>query len=99
MADEITGRDSYILTQALILAINAVDSTDVKRRQFSNRDDMMKLLLAICPNSADWSVIANSVGVDPPPEDSPGYEEWLNAGRPKLRLVSDSSDDTPDGTG
>ena len=103
MADDITGRDGYIMAQALILAINAIDDTNVERRQFSNRDDMMKLLLAICPNSADWSLFANSVGVDPPPGDTPVYEEWLNAGRPKLRLVvdnsDDNSDDTPDETG
>ena len=75
MADEITGRDAYIMAQALILAINAIDGTEVERRQSSNRDDMMKLLLAVWPDRTGWRAIANGIGVDPPPADSPGYEE------------------------
>ena len=75
MADEITGRDAYIMAQALILAINAIDGTEVERRQSSNRDDMMKLLLAVWPDRTGWPAIANGIGVDPPPADSPGCEE------------------------
>ncbi len=95
MADDITGRDSFILAQALILAINAIDGLEVERRPFSNRRDMMQLLLAIWPNRADWSTLVGGMGVDPPPEDSPGFEEWLNAGRPKLRLVWEQPDPLP----
>ena len=87
MADEVTGRDAYIMAQALILAINAIDSTEVNRRQFSNREDMMKLLIAIWPSPDGWATIAHGVGVDPPSIDSPDYEEFLNAGGPTLRLV------------
>ena len=86
MADDITGRDHYIVAQALILGINAIDGTPIERRQSSNRDDMMRLLLAICPDQTDWQIIANGVGVDAPAVDLPADEQMREA-KPKLRLV------------
>jgi hypothetical protein len=86
LSDEITGRDHYILAQALILGINAIDGTPIERRQSSNRDDMMRLLLAVYPGQADWQIIANGVGVDVPAVDLPEDKQMREA-KPKLRLV------------
>ncbi len=96
MTDQITGRDGYIMAEALILAINAIDSMDADTRPYSNRDDMMKLLFALRPDQTSWTVIANSVDVDPPPIDSPGYDQWVNAGRPELRLVYERPEPPPE---
>ncbi len=87
MADDITGWDDYILAQALILGINAIDGTPIERRQSSNRGDMMRLLLAICPDQTDWQIIANGVGVDVPAVNLPENEKPPKTKSAKLRLV------------
>lgn len=77
----------YIMAQALILGINAIDGTPIERRQPSNRDDMIRLLLAIYPNQADWQIIANGVGIDVPAVDLPEDEQKRETEPTKLRLV------------
>ncbi len=87
MNESITGRDGYIMAQALILGINAIDGTPIEHRQESNRDDMMRLLLAIYPGQADWQIIASGVGVDVPAVNLPENEKPPKTKSAKLRLV------------
>jgi hypothetical protein len=49
----ITGRDGYIIVQALALAAAVIDRLPNIYREESNRDDMIKILHALgCPGSA-----------------------------------------------
>ena len=45
---DITGRDSYIIAVALSYAIECINRLPVEWQEQSERDDMEKLLIAIC---------------------------------------------------
>ena len=49
---EVTGRDDYIMWQALIYAIAAIDSLPVHERELSNQEDMRLLLAVRFPDAA-----------------------------------------------
>jgi len=46
----VTGRDGYILIQALCYAIATIDRLPEHRQEASNHQDMIKLLEAMCPD-------------------------------------------------
>jgi hypothetical protein len=46
----ITGRDGYIIQQALLYAIKYIDALPAKLRETSNQEDMVKILLSKNPN-------------------------------------------------
>lgn len=48
--DNITGRDRYVLVKALVYAIAAIDSRPSDQQERSDRDDMARLLEAMCPD-------------------------------------------------
>jgi CelD/BcsL family acetyltransferase involved in cellulose biosynthesis len=47
----VTGRDGYILAQALAFAIEVIDRLPEEWRPRSNRDDMLRLLEAMQPKT------------------------------------------------
>jgi len=49
---DITGRDGYIIWQALTYFITAIDSLPEHEREFSNQDDMRAIRDAIFPEGA-----------------------------------------------
>ncbi len=66
MADSITGRDRFIIGQALVLAIAVIDRAPDKIQEFSNRQDMMDILTAIDPHPEHWALIAGKYGFQCP---------------------------------
>jgi hypothetical protein len=61
MADNITGRDDYIITQALGYAIAFIDSLPEHERELSNRTDMVAILLARIPDDKDRELLARII--------------------------------------
>ena len=51
--DDVTGRDGFILPQALALAITALERVPENRRPFSNMADMMKLFEHLEPDDGN----------------------------------------------
>jgi hypothetical protein len=49
MADDITGRDSFLITEALATALVALEQLPADRQPHSNMDDLRKLLAAAEP--------------------------------------------------
>ena len=49
----VTGRDEYVVCEALAFAIAAIDREPEERRLASDRDDMVVLLNAICPSPVE----------------------------------------------
>jgi hypothetical protein len=50
MAESITGRDGYIIKQALYYAIKYIDGLPDILREYSDRADMVSILLAMDPD-------------------------------------------------
>jgi hypothetical protein len=50
--NNVTGRDAFIVAQALAYAAEAIDRLPLERRQQSHRADMLRLLHHIAPNDA-----------------------------------------------
>jgi hypothetical protein len=48
--DHITGRDGYIIKQALYYAVKYIDGLPGNLREYSNRRDMVRILLAMDPD-------------------------------------------------
>jgi len=53
----ITGRDGYIIAQALAYAIVAMDQIPRERQEFSNHQDMRSLLHYCAGDSADFHMV------------------------------------------
>jgi hypothetical protein len=53
-------RQCYVMTQALALAIEAIDRLPEKWQQKSDRDDMIRLLNALWPGDDSWRVAARN---------------------------------------
>jgi hypothetical protein len=50
--NNVTGRDAFIVAQALAYAAEAIDRLPLERRQQSHRADMLRLLHHIAPDDA-----------------------------------------------
>jgi hypothetical protein len=61
MADNITGRDDYIIAQALGYAIAFIDSLPEHERELSNRADMVAILLARISDDKDRELLARII--------------------------------------
>jgi hypothetical protein len=81
----VTGRDGFVMAQALAYAIVCIDSLPEEKQERSNRDDMVALLHAMVPDPVQRERFARGVeahtGVLPdltdwkagdPPEWTPG---------------------------
>jgi hypothetical protein len=42
----ITGRDGYVISEALAIAVGAIDSLPLQQREISDREDMVTILMA-----------------------------------------------------
>ncbi len=63
MHKEVTGRDGYIITKALAYAIAFIDSLTEQKREKSDRDDMVAILIALAPDEAWRERIAEDVRI------------------------------------
>ncbi|HUK07777.1 MAG TPA: hypothetical protein VLX09_07930 [Stellaceae bacterium] len=57
----VTGRDTYILTQALAYAIALIDALPPDRQESSNRDDMIRLIRYLAPDERTRKLHAHNV--------------------------------------
>jgi hypothetical protein len=57
----ITGRDGHVIRKALAYAIASIDSLPERRQEFSDRSDMLVLLLALVPHAMDRDALAKEV--------------------------------------
>jgi hypothetical protein len=56
----VTGRDNYILMQALGYAIEAIGRLPERWQEWSNREDMIKLLAAMSDNPDFYRLVARA---------------------------------------
>jgi hypothetical protein len=61
---EVTGRDGHIIAKALAYAIAAIDAIPEERMiDVSDRDDMVAIFYALCPDPADREYYARGVEI------------------------------------
>lgn len=58
---DVTGRDSYILTKALMYAVAAIDALPADQQESSDRDDMVQLLIARMPDPVEREALARTI--------------------------------------
>jgi hypothetical protein len=78
MDHAVTGRDAYILGEALAHAIAAIDSLPPDRRPESNRDDMVALFHAIAPDERTRELHAETV--ERRTGHAPDLTDWKRSG-------------------